>query len=102
MLKLAIHYNSNSQYGHHPKCDSDCRWIWTDEIPKQHTHSGLNAIHIMAYPFLGGIIFMVLCRVLYDVVWSRQKIASVRQQTRFVGTGLNIRKGKSKRARDMV
>jgi hypothetical protein len=80
----------------------NCSWIWTEEIPKQHTHNGLNAIHIMAYPFLGGIAFMVLCRVLYDVVWSRQKIASVRQQTRFEGATLNIGKGKSKRARDMA
>ena len=82
--------------------EGNCSWIWTEEIPKQHTHSGLNAIHIMAYPFLGGIVFMVLCRVLYDVIWSRQKIASVRQQTRFEGTGLNMGKVKSKSARDMA
>ena len=45
---------------------------------------------------------MVLFRVLYDVVWSRQKIASVRQQTMFEATGLHMGKGKSKRARDMA
>ena len=45
---------------------------------------------------------MVLFRVLYDVVWVRQKIASVRRQTRFEGTGLNMGKVKIKAARDMA
>ena len=45
---------------------------------------------------------MVLCRVLYDVVWSRQKIASVRLHARFEATGLNMGKMKSKSARDMA
>ena len=81
-------------------------WISTDEIPNQHTHSGSNALLIMAYPFLGGIGFMVLCRVLYSILWSRQKIASVasvRQQTRLDTPGINFGKtGKPKREREMV
>jgi hypothetical protein len=84
---------------------ADGRWISTEEIPNQHSHSGSNAFLIMAYPFLGGIGFMVLCRVLYSIIWSRQKIASVasvRQQTRFETPGINLAKGKTKRERDMV
>jgi hypothetical protein len=45
---------------------------------------------------------MVLCRVLYDVVWSRQKIASVRRRARFEATGLNMGYVKSKSAKDMA
>ena len=116
-LKLGIKYNWNFQYGAplllcwdcHSHVlngwDADGRWISTEEIPNQHSHSGSNAFLIMAYPFLGGIAFMVLCRVLYSIIWSRQKIASVasvRQQTKFETTGLNLGKGKMKREREMV
>jgi len=48
---------------------------------------------------------MVLCRVLYSIIWSRQKIASVasvRQHTIFETPGINLAKGKAKRERDMV
>ena len=56
----------------------------------------------MFYPFIGGIVFMLLCRVLYDVLWARQKIASVRQQARFESAGINMNKRREKRARDMA
>jgi len=82
------------------KCN--VRWISTDEIPNQHSHTGLNALLIMSYPFLGGIGFMALCRVLYRVIWSRPKIASVRQPARFESAGINMGKRKPKRERDMV
>lgn len=78
------------------------RWISTEEVPNQHTHRGLNALLVMIYPFIGGILFWVLCRVLYDVVWSRQRIASVRRQTRFESPGMNMGMGKTKSARDMA
>lgn len=80
------------------------RWISTEEVANEHTHRGSNALLIMAYPFLGGVLFWVLCRVLYDVLWSRQRIASVRQQTRFetAGAGMNMGIWKSKSARDMA
>jgi hypothetical protein len=71
-------------------------------VANEHSHRGLNALHIMLYPFMAGIVFMLLCRVLYDVLWSRQKIASVRQQARFESAGINMTKGRGKRARDMA
>lgn len=83
------------------KLEFSIRWISTEEISNQHSHTGVNALLIMAYPFLGGIGFMVLCRVLYSVLWSRQKIASVRQ-TRFESPGINMTNGKGKSERNMV
>jgi len=56
----------------------------------------------MCYPFIGGIVFMLLCRVLYDVLWGRGKIASVRQQARFESAGINMNKRRGKTVRDMA
>ena len=100
--KLAIEYHSNSRYGTRVFGQADHSWISTKEIPNQHTHSGLNALLIMVYPFLGGIALMVLCRVLYEIIWSRRTIAMLRWQTGFESTGINMGKGKGKSARDMA
>jgi hypothetical protein len=78
------------------------RWISAEEVSDQHSHSSSNALAILAYPFLGGVGFMALCRVLYSVLWSRQRIASVRQRTRFDSHGISMGKGKSKRERELV
>ena len=78
------------------------RWISTEEVANEHYHRGLNALHIMCYPFIGGIVFMLLCRVLYDVLWGRGKIASVRQQARFESAGINMNKRRGKTVRDMA
>jgi hypothetical protein len=84
-------------------CDNiDNRWISTEEISNQHSHTGSNAFLIMVYPFLGGIGFMALCRVLYSIIWSRQKIAFVRQPTRFETAGINMAKGRGKNERELV
>lgn len=45
---------------------------------------------------------MAVSRVLYRVVWSRPKIASVWQPARFESAGINMGKVKHKRERDMV
>jgi hypothetical protein len=85
--------------------ENNCRWVSTDEVSNQHSHTGSNAFLIMAYPFLGGVAFLILCRMLYSVIWSRQRIASVasvRQGTRFESHGMKATKGKGKREREMV
>ena len=66
----------------------------------------------MIYPFLAGMGFMALFRMLYSVVWDRQRIAHIRQPTRFETAGITMaknnkigghgHKGKPKRERDMV
>lgn len=86
------------------------RWISTEEIPNEHSHSGTNAVLIMIYPFLAGIGFMALFRMLYSVVWERHRIANVRQPTRFETAGISMatnnklggQKVKAKREREMV
>lgn len=81
------------------------RWISTDEVANPHSHTGYNAFLIMVYPFLGGVAFMILWRMLYSVIWSRQRIASVasvRHGTRFESYGMNATKGKLKLERELV